>query len=141
MPIQVNREYFRAMIPKDDGVPLVGPGKRKLGVVSEETALADRAFGPGTGGMSVSPDSLWHVPNHRRARPMRRGATGPAQDWIFAIHQSSLRAASLSPRLDPNDPAKHAFVEPLQILAFSAYVAALSTTQATWRRAWPQDLA
>lgn len=124
----LSREYFRAMIPTGDGLPLVGSGKRMLGVLPSETTAADGAFGPGTGGMSVSPDSLWHVPHHRRPRRMGRGSTGAAQDWIFAVDQDSLNAASLATRFDPNNPTMHAFIEPVRVLALAAYTAALTAT-------------
>lgn len=66
------------MRPTDAGLPMVGSSKRMLGVLPSETDSADGTFGPGTGGMSVSPDSPWNVPDHRRPRAMGRGATGPA---------------------------------------------------------------
>lgn len=106
------REYFRAMTPTENGVPTVGPSKRMLGALPSETDSADGTFGPGTGGMSVSPDSPWPIPHHRRPRGMGRGATGPAQDWVFGIDNGALYAAALAARLDPNNPARHAFVEP-----------------------------
>ena len=100
-----------------------------LGVLPDETNAPDGTFGPGTGGLSVSPGSLWHVPNHRRPHGMGRGATGPVRDWIFMIDDGGLRATSLSTRLDPVNPIRHAFVEPIRILKLSEYNAVLVTTQ------------
>ena len=135
------REYFRTMTPMGTGLPVVGPSKRKLGALPTETDSTDGTFGPGTGGMSVSPDSPWHIPHHRRPRGMGRGSTGPAQDWVFCVTNGILYNAKLNARLDPVKPAQHAFLEPLTTITFQEYTAALETTQATWRKAWPQDLA
>ena len=135
------REYFRAMTPAENGLPSVGPGKRMLGALPSETNSTDGTFGPGTGGMSVSPDSPWHIPHHRRPRGMGRGATGLAQDWVFGINNGALDDAALKARLDPGNPARHAFVEPLTNITLHAHTSALATTQTAWRRAWPLDLA
>ena len=129
------------MTPTADGLPSVGPSKRSLGALQSETDAADGAFGPGTGGMSVSPDSPWHIPHHRRPRWMGRGATGPAQDGIFGIGNKALHAAALTARLDPSNPTMHAFVEPFTTMTYEDYTTALVRTQTGWRRLWPQDLA
>ncbi len=131
------RQYFRAMTPTEYGLPLVGPGKRRLGVLPTETTMSDGTFGPGTGGMSVSPDSPWHVPHHRRPRGMGKGATGPAEDWVFGIEQDALSPAALAARPDPSNPERHAFIEPTSVMTLPAYAAALSATQWAWRCAWP----
>ena len=95
------RVYFRAMTPTGNGLPSVGPSKRMLGALPSETDSTDGTFGPGTGGMSVSPDSPWHVPHHRRPRGMGRGSTGAARDWVFGIDNDALYVAALAARLDP----------------------------------------
>ena len=135
------RDYFRAMTPTEHGLPTVGPNKRRLGALPSETDSVDGTFGPGTGGMSVSPGSPWHIPHHRRPRGMGRGATGPTQDWVFGIESDRLDDATLTARPDPRNPRKHAFVEPLTIVMYLEYYAALASTQTEWRRFWPQDLA
>ena len=131
------QEYFRAMTPMTSGLPAVGPSKRMLGVLPTETNRTDGTFGPGTGGMSVSPDSVWNVPHHRRPRGMGRGSTGPSQDCVFRIENDALAFASLSARLDPPDSRKHAFVEPLVMIKLEDYTSVLVSTQSSWRRAWP----
>ena len=88
-------------------------------------------------GMSVAPDSPWHVPNHRRPPGMGRGSAGKVQDWIFGINDDAIRAALLAARLDPRNPKEHAFIEAVSVLTLSAYTAALTTTQTSWRRVWP----
>ena len=129
------REYFRAMTPTGNGLPSVGPSKRMLGALPSETNSTDGTFGPGTGGMSVSPDSPWYIPHHRRPRWMGRGATGPAQDWVFGIDNGALYVAALAARLDPGNPTMHAFVEPMTTMTLPSYTIALATTQTKWRRA------
>jgi hypothetical protein len=131
------RDYFRAMTPTEGERPVLGANKRALGALANETTDITGTFGPGTGGMSVSPDSPWFVPHHRRPRGMGRGSTGPVQDWIFAIGDPALDSASLSARLDPQSPERHAFIEPVTRLTFGDYNAALAATQAAWRRFWP----
>lgn len=91
--------------------------------------------------MSVSPDSPWHIPHHRRPRWMGRGATGPTRDGVFGIGNEALHVAVLAARLDPHNPEMHAFVEPLATMTYEDYSATLSRTQTVWRRLWPQDLA
>ena len=90
--------------------------------------------------MSVSPDSPWHIPHHRRPRWMGRGATGPAHDAVFSIANQALQNAALTARPDPTNPAMHAFVEPLATMTHQDYTNALVRTQTDWRRLWPQDL-
>lgn len=72
---------------------------------------------------------------------MGRGATGPAQDGLFGIVSEALHVAALAARPDPNNPALHAFVEPLTTMTYEDYTATLARTQTVWRRLWPQDLA
>ena len=91
--------------------------------------------------MSVSPDSPWHIPHHRRPRWSGRGATGPPQDVVFGIENEALHFAALAVRPDPSNPSKHAFVEPLTTMTYLEYTTALVCTQEVWRRLWPQDLA
>src|SRR5664279_5980835 len=118
------------MTPTEDSLPSVGPSKRSLGALPSETDSADGTFGPGTGGMSVSPDSPWHIPHHRRPRWMGRGATGPTQDGVFGIENKALHVTALAGRPDPSNPAMHAFVEPLTTMTYEEYTTALAGTQA-----------
>ena len=126
--------YFRAMTPTVSGLPSVGPSKRMLGALPSETNSPDGTFGPGTGGMSIAPDSPWHIPHHRRPREMGKGSTGPAQDWVFVIQNNELNSVELTARLDPRNPVRHAFVEPLVTVSFTAYSSTLANTQNFWRR-------
>ncbi len=133
--------YFRSMTPDENGWPSTGPNKRKLGALPSETNSLDGTFGSGTGGMSVSPKSPWHIPQHRRPRGMGRGSTGPDKDWVFGIDNGELHAAFLAVRLDPQNAQRHAFVEPVTTITLLEYNNSLASTQRHWRRAWPQDLA
>ena len=125
------------MTPTVDGLPSFGPSKRMLGVNRDETTAPDGTFGPGTGGMSVAPDSPWNVPNHRRPQGMGRGSTGHCRDWMFVINMVALADADLGVRLDPEHPEIHAFVEPARRLAIEEYAIALGATQTKWRCEWP----
>lgn len=134
-------KYFRSMTPTESGLPSIGPNKRTLGALPSETYSSDGTFGPGTGGISVSPNSPWHIPQHRRPRGMGRGSTGPGKDWVFGIDNGGLHVHFLSTRLDPQNTQRHAFVEPLATITLLEYNTSLAATQGHWRRAWPQDLA
>jgi hypothetical protein len=72
---------------------------------------------------------------------MGRGATGPAQDGVFGILNEALYVAALEAGPDPNNPAMHAFVEPLTIMTYKDYTVTLARTRTAWRRLWPLDLA
>lgn len=134
-------QYFRAMAPAEDGLPSIGPSKRSLGAVANETNAPDGTFGPGTGGMSVAPKSPWNMPHHRRPRWMGNGSTGPKVDGVFGITDGAFLLATLTARLDPVNPGGHAFVEPLSEMTYVEYSNTLASTRSDWRRHWPQDLA
>lgn len=127
---------FRGMQPDADGLPRVGSDSRRLGVRVPHDMRPDAAGSvhPGTGGMSVAPDSMWNVPNHRRPRGMLRGSTGPAADRIYAIDSPDVRSHSLDVR---QTSPLHALIEPSVQMALAAYEAALVSTRPFWRQAWP----
>ena len=131
--------YYRAMMPDPDGLPRIGRSARMLGVRMPEDIAPDKdgMVRPGIGGMSVAPDSVWSIPNHRRPRGMQRGSTGPATDLIFAVIHVSLASTNLAVRLDPNRPQLHAFVEPAIQMEFSTYEANLAETRGDWKKVWP----
>lgn len=127
------------MKPDPDGCPAVGRAARMLGVrVPGDIAPdAEGLVRPNTGGMSVSPGSIWNVPNHRRPMGMGRGSTGPGGDRIFAIGAPPLATARLTVRAAPDRPELHAFVEPGSPIPLAAYDGALSSTRPDWSCAWP----
>ena len=131
---------FRAMQPDADGLPKVGRTGRCLGIrVGEDIAVdSDGWVQPGVGGMSVSPGSMWNVPSHRRPRGMAQGSTGHPHDRIYAIEEANVTAQHLALRPDPENPAKHAFVEPSERTQLDQYEQNLVYTRPAWRQAWPQ---
>jgi len=131
--------FFRGMTPADDGLPVVAPGARALGVRVPEDVQPD-AEGrvlPGRGGMSVAPGSMWNLPNHRRPRGMWRGSTGPAGDHVFSLAHALVSSAGLSARPDPQRPLKHAFMEPRFAVQLSAFEAMIASTRSGWHQEWP----
>lgn len=131
--------YYRAMTPEADGIPKVGRGARLLGVRVPEDIIPNQKgmVGPGSGGMSVAPSSMWNLPNHRRPRGMRRGSAGKPDDYIYSLIETSIPVDKLSVRLDPIDPEKHAFVEPAAFVELPRYEADLASTKYDWRIVWP----
>ena len=132
-------EYFRSMTPGPDGAPEVGRSARRLGVRTPEDVQPDARglVQPRTGGMSVSPDSLWNLPHHRRPQPLGRGSTGPAGDTVYSLSEPPLEVCALVARRDPRRPDKHAFVEPSAPTPLSDYESALESTRPAWRKVWP----
>jgi hypothetical protein len=131
--------YFKAMIPEADGLPKIGRSSRMLGVRVPKDIVPDEKgmVGPGNGGMSVAPNSMWNVPNHRRPRGMRMGSTGKSDDYMYSVSGTSIPVDKLSVRLDPNRPEKHAFVEPAISVDLSRYETDLASTRNDWRVEWP----
>lgn len=127
------------MTPSEDGLPRVARSARALGVrVPQDVRLdASGNLAPGTGGMSVAPESVWNLPHHRRPRGLGRGSTGPTADRVFGVEEPPLREARLEARRDPKRPDKHAFVEPTDPVALSVYESALAQTRPSWGLVWP----
>jgi len=124
------------MTPDGDGLPKVGPSARTLGVRPFVDIQPDAKghVHPGQGGMSVSPDSIWNIPDHRRPRGIGNGSTGHPNDHVFAIAKVS---AELSIRPDPLRPATHAFIEPSETVLLVKFEASLAGTRPDWQRGWP----
>lgn len=131
--------YFRSMAPEADGLPTVGRSARMLGVRMPEDISLDAGGHvlPGTGGMSVAPDSMWNLPNHRRPRGAGRGSTGPVQDHVFSIVSAPLRDNGLVARRDPEAPVVHALIEPMQTVLLEEFERSLAATRPSWGRVWP----
>jgi len=131
--------FYRAMKPDVDGVPVMGRSARTLGVRIPVDIAPDEGglVRPGTGGMSVAPESIWNIPNHRRPRGMQGGSTGPAGDFVYGIAEISILHVGLLIRSDQVHPAIHAFVEPSAVMELSKYEADLGSTRVAWRKLWP----
>jgi len=117
------------MIEDHDERPLLAPTARALGVRPDIDILVDE-FGdvePGEG-MSVSPDSLSNLPEHRR--PMSAGGSG--KDPIWEIESDEL-PAPLSYRPDDEDPT-HGFIEPAWPMGLDDFEEALAETRDFWRK-------
>jgi hypothetical protein len=127
---------YRSMTPEDDGYPKVSASARGLGVrLSDVTLDPEGRVVPRKGGMSIAPESLWNLPNHRRPRTMGNGSTGPDADHVFCILSSAFHRHNLVLRLDSK---VHGLVEPIEPLRLTVFEAALARTRAEWRCVWPQ---
>lgn len=126
--------WFRAMKPAPDGMPVTAPSGRALGarIPGDIDPDAQGVVHPRTGGMSVSPGSVWNIPHHRRPRGMGHGSTGPPGDQIFGMEAFS--GFRLCARPDPARPDKHAFVEPALPMLSEPYQQELVATRPSWRR-------
>ncbi len=86
---------------------------------------------PKQGGMSVSPDDPWNLPEHRRPPEFQ----GVGRDPVWIIDETQL-GPDLMYRPDPHQPG-HGFVEPAFSMTLAEYQDALAQTQASWRRLKP----
>jgi hypothetical protein len=123
-------QLFRSMRVDVDGFPVREPSSRALGVRRGINIPVDMLgnVGPGTGGMSVSPDDVNSLPEHRR--PPTHGGTGKDPAWEMADVDLGL---DLVYRPDPDDPHVHGFVEPARPMRFEEFEAALYATADRWR--------
>ncbi len=140
MPENTDDElFYRAMMPGNDGFPMIGKSSRMLGVrVPQDIAPdAEGLVRPGAGGMSVAPGSEWNVPNHRRPRGMKRGSSGNSGDRMYALSDDSIPVDKLNVRPDPGFPETHAFFEPAASVKLQQYEADLADTREDWRQIWP----
>jgi hypothetical protein len=129
---------YRSMKESPTGAPVPGPGKRLLGCVPTGPLLivdpnqrpdirvvAGRVR-PGTGGMSVAPDSPYNLPRHRK--PPRFG--GIAKDPVWEMDE-----ADLGPDLQfVADSLQHGTIQPMREMTIDDYQAALARTASNWRK-------
>lgn len=134
-----SNSFFRAMIPDVDGLPKTGRSARMIGVRVPEDIIPDEMglIRPGTGGMSVAPNSAWNTPNHRRPRGMGRGSAGNKDDRMYALANEAVPVDKLSIRPDPEKPRIHAFIEPAAIIELKGYEKDLAGTRNDWQMVWP----
>jgi hypothetical protein len=91
---------------------------------------------PKTGGMSAATGSMWSLPCHRRPRRPGKGSSGPANDHVFEASIPFDEALRLCVRED--GPEKHhALVEPVVVMMFASYEAALGATRSCWSKVAP----
>jgi len=108
-----------------DGRPKVGPTARTLGVrPGHDLPVVDGMVGPGTGGMSVAPDSPMNLPPHRR--PPRFGGTGKDQVWGIDIE-------SLDGDVQfRQDKPAHGVIEPAKDMTIERFQDALAALAPRW---------
>jgi hypothetical protein len=109
--------------------PVLGSSGRTLGarLGTDLSASPNGTVRPGTGGMSVAPESPMNLPEHRR--PAECGGTGA--DPVWKISKDGL-GPDLQYRPDPTNPTGHGFVEPVRPLSFQQYQQALHSTANSW---------
>ena len=126
------------MIPGEDDIfPQIGDTGRTLGarphpeggpptgdIPVSRTGLVE----PLTGGISVSPGSIEHLPPHRR--PPAHGGTD-RRVRVYAMETDGL-PPELRARPDPNGPTRHWFIEPAWMMRFDEYQRALHATRRLW---------
>lgn len=101
---------------------LPGFGTLLVRVPKDIATDAGGSVAPQTGGLSVNPDSMLHVPLNLRNKP---GFS------VFQIAESRL-GESLLFRLDSAD-VQHGFVEPSRVMPLDDYQAALQNSAPQWK--------
>ena len=116
------------MTPAADGLPTCGASRRVLGVLIPGDVKSDQAglVQPGTGGMSVAPDRIRNLPQHRR--PTVHGGTG--KDPVFVL-RSDLLGNGLRYRADAGQ-ARHGLIEPTRPTRVSNLQSMLCMTRSEW---------
>lgn len=124
---QSAQQVFRGMKEGADGFPQSGPSARTLGVrEGVDIPVENGMVKPGTGGMSVAPDSPANLPVHRR--PSSHGGTG--KDPVYGTSTDNL-GSDLSFR---QDSATHGLIEPAREMPVKNFQKALSDTAEKWEK-------
>lgn len=121
-------DFYRSMQEGEDGLPVVQDSARGLG--ARDGDISSDSFGkinPGTGGMSVSPNTPMNLPDFRR--PAEFGGSGP--DPVWCIRSCDI-GPDLTYRPDPARPTTHGFFEPVNPMSASDYRQALAQTRNFW---------
>jgi hypothetical protein len=125
------KTLYRGMSTAPGGRPVVGQSARMLGARPRIDIPIDPSGSvhPGTGGMSVAPDTPRNLPRHRR--PPQYDGTGKDPVW-------SLQERTLGPNLRyvPDDVPlhTHGVIEPAITMTFEDYQRALEETAPHWTR-------
>ena len=114
-----------------DGEPAIGPSARTLGARPHVDISVDPSGSvhPGTGGISVAPDTPSNLPRHRR--PPEYGGTG--KDPLWSIQEREL-GTHLKYVADAVPSPIHGVIEPIISTTFAAYQQALAETAPYWVR-------
>ena len=131
------KKLYRTMQKGEDGLPVIGPTARTLGVRTEGKKLhifpdSNGNVHPGIYGMSVAPDTPHNLPKHRKPRAL--GGTSPDPLWSISENQ-------LGPDLRYHqDVPDHGTVQPSgRDTPLSDYEDALGATQEQWTEEDPND--
>lgn len=123
---------FRSMKEDADGLPMVGPSGRMLGVRPGSAAtpdvLASQANDtvlPNHGGMSVAPDDPMHLLKHRR--PPSLGGIGQDPVWYIEVADLPVDLQFRQDRLT------HGVIEPAQTMTLAEFEMALEATRSQWK--------
>lgn len=84
--------------------------------------------------MSVAPDVIENLPNHRRPKGWGGGSTGASVDRIYSIQGAAIESAGLAVRTDTE---VHGLVEPTTPIPLSDFERVLESTRSNWETAWP----
>jgi hypothetical protein len=128
---KVGKTLYRNMQETSDGEPAIGPSARALGARPHVDIPVDPSGSvhPGTGGMSVAPDTPSNLPRHRR--PPEHGGTG--KDPLWSIQERAL-GVHLRYVADAVPVPTHGVIEPTILMPFAAYQHALAETAPYWAR-------
>lgn len=112
-----------------DGMPKPGWSARTLGArCNIDVRINEDGFIlPEDGGMSVSPPPPENLTPIRR--PPEHGGTG--KDPVWRMETDEL-PGELHFRSDPDDPARHGFIEPAERMTFEEYQRTLHETRPLW---------
>ena len=120
------RWLFRGMKVDNGQTPLSGPTARTLGVRPEiDIPVCAGCVKPGTGGMSVAPDTPLNLPRHRRPESF----DGTGKDPVFGIEESSLDQRL---RFHQDSPT-HGVIEPAVEMTIEEFQHLLRETARLWR--------
>lgn len=124
-----NHLLYRSMKKDSMNLPEVENSARGLGAREYDIPVVNSMVRPGTGGISVSPDSPLHLPRHRRPGSLQ----GIGKDPVWKMDSKWLSIFRLKYRPDPLKPSVHGFIEPAVEMTFSEYQRALASTKEMWK--------
>ena len=133
------KDLYRTMRKGPDGLPVVAPTARTLGVRTEGNSShpdlpvdSNGNVQPGTGGMSVAPDTPYNLNDSRR--PKALGGLSPDPLW-------SIPESKLGPDLKyvPDKPGHGTIQPPSPDTPLGEYEKSLADTKSDWNEEDPED--
>jgi len=131
---KAGRVLYRGMT-EASGTPQIGAAARTLGARPGPGRGTDIPVDPqgmvhpGTGGMSVAPDSAMNLPRHRRPPEFE----GTGRDPVWSIQEKDL-GPDLRYVPDPGPRPTHGVIEPSRSMPIDDYQQALGNTAERWKR-------